>query len=349
MSTQPGTVILFGSGETAPSGRRVYDELFASLRAPIRGAILETPAGFEPNSAWVAQQVADFWTMRLPNYRPQISIIPARKKETPYSPDNPELLTPLYTANVIFVGAGSPTYAVRQLSDTLAWQLLRAAHQQGAAVLFASASTLAASRYTIPVYEIYKVGEELHWRDGLDFFGAYGLELIFVPHWNNTDGGAVLDTGKCYLGQSRFDQLRAMLPSYTATIVGIEEHTALWVEVATATCRVLGQGSVVLLKGDTTVSFCTGTEFPITELGAFHVIPNDDLPSHIIAEIQHARAALAGTTPTPNANIVALAESRQSARQAKEWQRADALRDQLIALGWQVQDTPDGAVLIPIE
>jgi hypothetical protein len=349
MSTQHGTVILFGSGETAPGGRRIYDELFAHLRAPIRGAILETPAGFEPNSEWVAQQVADFWSTRLQNYRPHISIIPARKKETLHSPDNPDLLPPLYTANVIFSGAGSPTYAVRQLRDTLAWQLLRAAHRMGAAVVFASASTLAASRFTIPVYEIYKVGEELQWRDGLDFFGAYGLELIFVPHWNNKDGGTVLDTSHCYLGQSRFDQLRAMLPSDSATIVGIEEHTALWVETATATCRVVGQGNVVVLRGDHTHTFAKGTEFPIRELGDFTPIPTPDLPDSLFADIQRARTDLAANTPQPSTEILTLAERRQQARQAKEWQRADALRDELLTRGWQVQDTPDGAVLIPVE
>lgn len=349
MLTHPGTVILFGSGETAPSGRRVYDDLFARFPAPLRGAILETPAGFEPNSAWVARQVADFWATRLQNYRPRTSIIPARKKETLNSPDNPDLLTPLYTAHVIFSGAGSPTYAVRHLRDTLAWQLLRAAHQRGAAVVFASASTLAASRFTIPVYEIYKVGEELHWRDGLDFFGAYGLELIFVPHWNNNDGGAVLDTGQCYLGQSRFDQLRAMLPSTTATIVGIEEHTALLVEIATATCRVMGQGNVVVIRGNQEITFATGTDFPIEELGPFTPIPNDDLLPALFADIERARADLAADTPHPSADIIALAERRQLARQAKEWQRADALRDELLAMGWQVQDTTDGAVLIPIE
>ena len=349
MSTQPGTVILFGSGETAPSGRRIYDELFASFPIPLRTAILETPAGFEPNSAWVAQQVADFWTTRLQNYGPRNAVIPARKKGTPNSPDTPDLLTPLYTANVIYSGAGSPSYAVRQLHNSLAWQLLRAAHRLGTAVIFASASTLAASRYTIPVYEIYKVGEELHWRDGLDFFGTYGLELVFVPHWNNNDGGTVLDTSKCYLGQSRFDQLRVMLPSSNATIVGIEEHTALWIDVATATCRVMGQGSVVVQRGDNQRTFATGTQFPIHELGDFQPLPNDDIPATLLDEIQRARADLANITPLPPAEALALAERRQSARQAKEWQRADALRDQLLILGWQVQDTPDGAVLIPVE
>jgi cysteinyl-tRNA synthetase len=105
----------------------------------------------------------------------------------------------------------------------------------------------------------------------------------------------------------------------------------------------------VLLKGDDTATFATGTEFPITELGAFRATPDDQIPATLFAEIERTRAALVAATPIPTADIVALAESRQSARQAKEWQRADALRDQLLTLGWQVQDTADGAVLIPVE
>ena len=66
----PGTVIVIGSGETAASGRKIFHELFSELPPPIRVAILETPAGFELNSAWVAGQVAEFLEHRLRNFRP---------------------------------------------------------------------------------------------------------------------------------------------------------------------------------------------------------------------------------------------------------------------------------------
>jgi len=42
------------------------------------------------------------------------------------------------------------------------------------------------------------------------------------------------------------------------------------------------------------------------------------------------------------AEVVALMEARQAARQAKEWRQADALRDQLKSLGWGVEDTAQG-------
>ena len=45
------------------------------------------------------------------------------------------------------------------------------------------------------------------------------------------------------------------------------------------------------------------------------------------------------------AEIVALAEARTAAKQAKDFKRSDAIRDELKALGWVIEDTPKGARL----
>ena len=42
------------------------------------------------------------------------------------------------------------------------------------------------------------------------------------------------------------------------------------------------------------------------------------------------------------ADIQALADERQAARKAKDFARADALRQQISDLGWTVEDTPKG-------
>ncbi|MBJ7459463.1 MAG: cysteine--tRNA ligase [Thermoleophilaceae bacterium] len=41
----------------------------------------------------------------------------------------------------------------------------------------------------------------------------------------------------------------------------------------------------------------------------------------------------------------ALLDARQRARAAKDFAKADALRDELLALGWEIRDTPEGPVL----
>jgi hypothetical protein len=100
----------------------------------------------------------------------------------------------------------------------------------------ASAAVVAVSAFALPVYEIYKAGHDLGWQPGLDLFGPYGLKLVFVPHWNNAEGGAELDTSRCFMGRSRFETLRAMLPP-DVTVGGFDEHTALTFVLANAATR----------------------------------------------------------------------------------------------------------------
>jgi hypothetical protein len=269
MADQPGLIVLLGSGETSATIRKVYHWLFERVGASIHIGVMETPAGFEPNSDRVAGQIADFMEKRLQNFRPRISVIPARKRGTPYSPDDPNILAPLLEANVIMMGPGSPTYTVRQLQASVAWHTMMARHRLGAHLIFASAATIASSAHALPVYEIYKVGEDLHWKPGLDFFAPYGLSLVFIPHWNNKDGGVELDTGRCYMGKSRYHRLVEMLPA-SLTIVGIDEFTALVVDPSAKTCQVMGKGNVTLVQGGQEKTFQTGQTFDICEMGPFH-------------------------------------------------------------------------------
>lgn len=242
----PGPIVLFGSGETSPTGRKILDSILRHLPRSPKIALLETPAGFELNSTQVIERIGDFLKIRLQNYAPRTVIVPARKRGTPFSPDDPQVIEPLYTADLIFMGPGSPTYAVRQLQGSLAWNAILARHRLGAAIALASAAVVAISTYALPVYEIYKVGEDLHWKPGLDLFGNYGLPLVFVPHWNNNDGGEELDTSRCFMGQARFIKLMEMLPP-ELTVVGIDEKTGLIIYPEDGTCKVVGVGGVTLL------------------------------------------------------------------------------------------------------
>ena len=105
-NVRPGPVVLFGSGETAPAGRRVHETLFQQLGSPIRVAVLETPAGFQPNSDWVAGRLAEFVTESLQNFHPQVTVVPARRRGGLHSTDDPELAAPLLAADYIFAGPG---------------------------------------------------------------------------------------------------------------------------------------------------------------------------------------------------------------------------------------------------
>jgi hypothetical protein len=344
----PGPIMLFGSGETSSSGRKAFEEVMRRLPSFPKVALLETPAGFELNSPQVAGRIADFITLRLQEYHPQTVIVPARKRGTPFSPDDSDVAAPLLTANMIFMGPGSPSYAVRQLRDSLTWNMLTARHRQGAAIVFASAATVAISYKALPVYEIYKVGEDVHWKDGLNFLGPYGLKMVFIPHWNNRDGGDELDTSHCFMGNERFTSLLQMLPD-DVTVVGIDEKTMLMVDLTKRKCRVLGQGSVTCLCGGNARLYPTHNEFSLEQFGDFRwPDPGEGMPNHLWEQVleaehqkeQQARLLVENGTPAPE--VMDLVDQRQAARTKKQWQIADQLRDKIAGLGWQVIDTPEG-------
>ncbi|MFN8481797.1 MAG: cysteinyl-tRNA synthetase [Anaerolineae bacterium] len=352
MPDAPGLVVLFGSGETAPRARRVYEHVFAALPKPVQVAVLETPAGFEPNSAMVAGRVAEFIKGRVQAYPLETALVPARKRGTAFSPDDPAIVAPIAAADAIFLGPGSPTYAVRQLRDSLAWQTIVARQRQGAALILASAATIAASGHALPVYEIYKVGADVHWTHGLDLFSAYGLSLVFVPHWNNSDGGTALDTSHCYMGQERYDALVAMLPR-GQRIVGIDEQTALIIDPAAETCRVMGLGGVTLIGDAGPRHHTAGHAFDIRELGPYHApAETAAIPESVAGALDGARALAAAeavVAATPPPEVLTLVSEREASRTRREWAAADALRAQVADLGWRVVDTPQGPLVERIE
>ncbi len=305
-------------------------------------AVLETPAGFQPNSALVAEKVADFIRHHLQNHDPQVTVVPARRRGTSFSPEDAQIVAPLLQANIIFAGAGSPTYTVRQLRDSLAWYTLQARHRLGAALVLASAGAIAVSCQALPVYEIYKVGGDLHWCPGLDLLGSYGLSLAIVSHWDNKEGGAELDTSRGFVGRARFDKLLVMLPQ-DVVVVGVDEHTALTLDLVAASCQVMGRGGVTICHAGDEQCFFDGETFPITELGSFRVPElTTGIPAEVWQQVQDAEAEAAAG---PTAEILALVKEREAARSRRDWATADKLRECLAALGWQVRDTPGGSEL----
>ncbi|MFZ5810321.1 MAG: CysS/YqeB C-terminal domain-containing protein [Chloroflexota bacterium] len=361
-----GRVVLLGSGETSPSGRKAFEQVLQRFQQSPRVALLETPAGFELNSDMVIGRVADFLRHHLQNYRPLIETVAARKRGTPFSPDEEEIIAPLWRADVIFMGPGSPTYAVRQLKNSLAWDILLARHYLGADIVLASAATIAISRFALPVYEIYKVGEELHWKDGLDFFGLYDLPLVFIPHWNNTEGGADLDTSRCFMGMARFASLVKLLPP-GITIFGIDERTALILDLATMTAKVVGQGSVTLIHcgephddneadthehkalmdiaretGSHIHLFKQGETFPLSICCPFRIPRPGTGVRHTVWERALTFAEKKEQDEPIPPQVMEMVMAREAARRARDWNTADQIRKSLEASGWLVQDTPEG-------
>lgn len=331
-----GQIAFLGSGETSLAGGRIFESLAKKINDPLRIALLETPAGFELNSSQVVGKVGEFMKTRLQNYKPVVDVVPARKKNSAFSPDDPEIVKPLLYANMIFMGPGSPTFAIRNLRGTLAWDVIRARHRLGATLIFASAATISVGAHALPVYEIYKVGQDVHAAVGLNFFGDFGLHVSFIPHWNNAEGGADLDTSRCFVGMDRFAEWCDLVPAENQTI-GLDEHTGLIVDIEAGQCEVHGVSSVSLVRECDPEMYPSGSKFKLGELGEVK-IPSPlerDIPAHVWDMVVNAPRL---GDDKPSDEIIALAEERLVARVNKNWAESDRLRDKISALGWTVQD-----------
>lgn len=248
-------IVLFGSGETSPSGRMVHEYVFKKMGKDKPSIVLlSTPAGFQPNVETVYGEMSDFFKTRLKNFHPQIEVCYANTREDANNAENVKVLD---TADYIFTGAGSPTYTVKHLKDTLLYKKIIERVREGASLSIASAATAAFSKHCLAVYEIYKVGDDLHWIDGLEIYGEFLEPMTIIPHFNNTEGGVKLDTSRCWMGVHRFEKLLKMLGE-KEKVLGIDEHTAIAFDLETKECIVRGKGMVYDITPDKVTEYKAG-------------------------------------------------------------------------------------------
>ncbi|MBR5372969.1 MAG: cysteine--tRNA ligase [Oscillospiraceae bacterium] len=83
-----------------------------------------------------------------------------------------------------------------------------------------------------------------------------------------------------------------------------------------------------------------------TKLSAVEAM--DQVLSLGLIDAAKASADKAENTEIP-AEVLALVEARKEARKAKDFAKADELRDQITALGWQIRETRQGTEITPIQ
>ncbi len=231
-------LVLMGSGETSPT--MVSDHARILAAHPGEAFTLETTYGFQENADELTRRVQHYFAQSVGR---EVAALPLRSSQ-----DSPlviaETIAALARTQWVFAGPGSPTYALDVWRDTGADVALQRVLQRGTLV-FASAAALTAGSHTVPVYEIYKVGQAPVWREGLDLLGAHtGLRAAVVPHYDNTDGGTH-DTRCCYIGERRMQQLEQQLPE-DVFILGIDEHTGVQFDLDTRTALVFGRGVMTI-------------------------------------------------------------------------------------------------------
>jgi len=262
--TSPRLLTIMGSGETAPTMMKVHRDLIARLasegRTP-RAVVLDTPYGFQENAPELATRAQEYFRTSVGHV---IEVAGLQRLHDLDAVALEQGLTRVRQADYVFAGPGSPTYALRQWAGSPLRDLLVGKVSGGGAVTFASAAALTLGRFTVPVYEIYKVGEEPRWLPGLDILGEIGLSVAVIPHYDNAEGGHH-DTRFCYLGERRLAVLEAELPDDTH-VLGIDEHTGVVLDLDADLATVVGNGSVTVRVRGHSVAYPTGTTLHLDEL-----------------------------------------------------------------------------------
>ena len=260
MTSRKGLIALMGSGELTSTMVEVHKELLMGLDRAPRVVFIDTPAGFQLNVDQLSQRASEYFHDKVGF---PMAIVSFKSKDIPVK-EADEAFRLLKEADYILVGPGSPTYALRQWQGTPIPGILKQRIDKGGCLVAASAAALTVGRFTLPVYEIYKVGQEVHWVEGLEIMGDFGMNIVVIPHWNNAEGGTH-DTRFCFMGEQRFRQLESMLPDDVG-ILGLDEHTACIIDLERKEVSIKGIGTVTLRYHESEKIFSRGDCFPLSVL-----------------------------------------------------------------------------------
>ena len=261
MPSKKGIIALMGSGELTATMVEVHKELLGSLGQSPKAIFLDTPAGFQLNVDQLSERAAQYFSKHVQQHLLSASF---KSKEGCTEFEAEQAYQKLRQANFILIGPGSPTYAVRQWQGTSIPEMITRQVEQGGCLVAASAAALTVGRFTLPVYEIYKVGADLHWVEGINILEHFGFNLVVIPHWNNAEGGTH-DTRFCFMGEPRFSKLEAMLPE-DVSVFGLDEHTACLINLEKDEALIKGLGSVTLRRRGEEIVFEKGDRFSLEVL-----------------------------------------------------------------------------------
>jgi hypothetical protein len=261
--TTPRLLAIMGSGETAPTMKAPHRAIFDRLGADVDAVLLDTPFGFQENAPILAAKATEYFRDAVGR---EVAVAGLGRTDTGDVVALERGVAKVREADWVFAGPGSPTFALEQWRGTAVPDALAEKLRSGGAVVFSSAAALTLGVATVPVYEIYKVGLDPYWVQGLDVLSEVGLNVAVIPHYDNQEGGNH-DTRFCYLGERRLALLEPELPD-GAFVLGIDEHTGLLIDLDADTAEIVGKGAVTLRRDGESVRLESGQTIPVDTLRA---------------------------------------------------------------------------------
>ena len=305
-------IVVMGSGETAPTMVKVHREIFASC-PPGPAVMLDTPFAFQMNRDELVTRTQGYFAQSVGR---EVAVAPWSGAEPPA--DQEKSLALLDRATWAFAGPGSPTFALGRWRGTPVPSALAGVVRRGGTLVLGSAAALTLGTHAVPVYEIYKVGAEPCWVEGLDLLGELtGVTAAVVPHFDNKEG-ATHDTRFCYLGEQRLVLLEAQLPEDVG-VLGVDEHTAVVVDVRNRTASVLGNGVMSVRRRGATRTFAADEVLGLDDLAA--MLRGEDAP------VRAPVSAAPDVPATPPEEKPALSLRTEADRAREAFDEAIAARD----------------------
>ncbi len=271
MST-PRILAIMGSGETAPTMKAPHRAIFERLGPDVDAVLLDTPFGFQENAPILASKAIEYFRDAIG--RP-VEAAGLTRTDSGDMVAVERGIAKVRSADWVFAGPGSPTFALGQWTGTPIPDSIAEKLRSGGAVVFSSAAALTLGRVTVPVYEIYKVGVDPYWLDGLNVLAEVGLDVAVIPHFDNAEGGNH-DTRFCYLGERRLTMLEPALPD-GCFVLGIDEHTGVVMDLDADTAEIVGKGAITLRRRGDSVRIEAGQSIPIDLIRAGTTAPRTHL------------------------------------------------------------------------
>jgi len=247
-----GRLVIMGSGENAPTMVKLHRTLMKELGDSPK-YMIDTPYGFQVNADDLGAKYQQYFDESV---GARIELAQWRRKDAS-KVEHERTLSQLQQASWVLAGPGSPSYALNQWTDTAIPAAFADLVRRGGTLVTGSAAAATIGVHAIPVYEIYKVGEDPYWLAGLNLLGdLLGIRAAVVPHFDNREGGRH-DTSCCYIGMHRLEILETQLHD-GAGIIGVDEHTAVVIEVDTGAVSVHGAGGLTLRQSGKSVFIASG-------------------------------------------------------------------------------------------
>lgn len=235
-----------GSGENSPAMVTPHQNIIKAIGKDSKKSVLDTSYGFQENADELTEKIQKYFEVNVGHKTNEIKL---RNNENISS----EIIEEIATSKWVFSGPGSPTYVNKVWQDQNVLNSLKNILSNGAIVL-ASAAAMSVGKKVMPVYEMYKVGEDPYWVDGLNLLEhATGIKAAVIAHYNNTQGGTH-DTRFCFIGERRMKVLETQLDGEIG-ILGIDEHTGISFNLESNTAEVFGKGVVTYKKGGNEMIF----------------------------------------------------------------------------------------------